>query len=251
MNPTQDKTAEIEYQDLLKKDLPDETFDEEVYTDFFKLCALEKCRAGYILDAGCGAGNFGRRLALKGHQVLGVDISAHMVEKANSFLTRNFKAVKGDLEDKNLFKEDTFDVIFAGQVLHHFPDVNKVIQNCFYWLKRGGFFIAIEPNGSNPINKAGRLIGLMLSRNKKWARYIATPNEVSLSHKRLIKILEKNNFKIQFLKTYSIFFQINLRHIKSVFLKALINLRDCFYWLTWKTMPPAYRGRTMIIRAVK
>lgn len=80
-----------------------------------------------ILDAGCGAGAFGRECATLGHEVIGVDISPRQVEMLNAETIANMTAIVGDLEDINIVPEEYFDVVISGSVLHHFPNLQTVL----------------------------------------------------------------------------------------------------------------------------
>ncbi|MBB2943561.1 2-polyprenyl-3-methyl-5-hydroxy-6-metoxy-1,4-benzoquinol methylase [Actinoplanes lutulentus] len=72
-------------------------------------------RGARILDAGCGTGRVGGRLAASGHDVTGVDLDPELIEEAR----RNHPGVRwqvGDLSELSL--GETFDVVVcAGNVM--------------------------------------------------------------------------------------------------------------------------------------
>ncbi|WP_433824935.1 class I SAM-dependent methyltransferase [Actinoplanes sp. CA-015351] len=72
-------------------------------------------RGARILDAGCGTGRVGGRLAASGHTVTGVDLDPELIEEAR----RNHPGVRwqvGDLSELSL--GETFDVVVcAGNVM--------------------------------------------------------------------------------------------------------------------------------------
>ncbi|BBH70544.1 hypothetical protein ACTI_72290 [Actinoplanes sp. OR16] len=72
-------------------------------------------RGARILDAGCGTGRVGGRLARSGHQVVGVDLDPALIEEAE----RDFPGARwqvGDLSELTL--GETFDVVVCpGNVM--------------------------------------------------------------------------------------------------------------------------------------
>jgi 2-polyprenyl-3-methyl-5-hydroxy-6-metoxy-1,4-benzoquinol methylase len=77
-------------------------------------------RGSRILDAGCGPGRVGGRLAVLGHDVVGVDVDAELIDAAaEDYPTQ--KWIVGDLAELDLHKHgivEGFDVIVsAGNVM--------------------------------------------------------------------------------------------------------------------------------------
>ncbi|MBN2010004.1 class I SAM-dependent methyltransferase [candidate division KSB1 bacterium] len=101
-----------------------------------------------VLDVGCGPGT--KTIAFAGHvkHVLGIDISAKMIEMAEIKLAdHNFSNIEfrhTTLFDETLQKE-SFDVIMIFAVLHALEDQQQVIQRITELLKPGGLFISSTP----------------------------------------------------------------------------------------------------------
>jgi len=200
-----------------------------------------------ILDAGCGEGYWGRAFANSGHQVVGIDLSSKVISRAAEKAVPGQSFLVGNLSEKLPFTHRSFDAIFFGWVLHHFPkggDIDKVIKNVSILLKKGGKLALIEPNGSNPIvslsRKTGRfLVGLYPD--------IATENETMHTVKTYINILKENDFEIQAVES--------CRHVvgrvKKIhnLLDLLFFLRFCLLDLVWKYFPQPHRGNEVIIIA--
>ncbi len=175
-----------------------------------------------VLEAGCGTGAIGKRLLrkFKNLNVVGVDISPNMVRLANDG-TRSYKAINGNLEDEKLFAVGYFDAILCGFILHHFPSCKKIVSNCARWLKKGGYIVIAEPNGSSPVNKLSKAArhGLEGIFGKEWVikKRLATPNETDHTVDTYRKLLEQNGFEIVFLRTEHFGSQkISLRSIGSL-----------------------------------
>lgn len=97
-----------------------------------------------ILDAGCGTGNFTLKLAGRGLEVIGVDISPPMLEKAREKVARIDKELKISFKEMNVleteFPDSYFDGIFSVAVIEFLEDEKKedLIQEMFRVVKPGG-----------------------------------------------------------------------------------------------------------------
>ncbi|MDO6761854.1 class I SAM-dependent methyltransferase [Tamlana sp. 2_MG-2023] len=99
-----------------------------------------------LLDIGCGAGNYSLKMLTKIADLncTLVDLSKPMLDKAMervSAKTNNkVKTIQGDIREVDL-KENSFDIILAGAVLHHLRDDNDwetTFTKLYRLLKPGG-----------------------------------------------------------------------------------------------------------------
>ena len=98
-----------------------------------------------LLDVGCGAGNFTlKMLSKKGDlNCTLVDLSGRMLDKAYervSKITDKVQTIQGDIRTVGI-KENHFDIILAGAVLHHLRDDNDwetTFGKLYRLLKPGG-----------------------------------------------------------------------------------------------------------------
>lgn len=99
-----------------------------------------------LLDIGCGAGNYSLKMLTKIADLncTLVDLSRPMLEKAVervSAKTQNkVEAIQGDIREVAL-KENNYDIILAGAVLHHLrddEDWESTFKKLFRLLKKGG-----------------------------------------------------------------------------------------------------------------
>lgn len=101
-----------------------------------------------ILDVGCGDGLFmdWLREALaerKGVSIWGVDYSKYKLGKAKE---KGHKVKWCDLEKGLPFKDKTFDVIYAAELIEHLYDPDFFLEECYRVLKDKGVVIISTPN---------------------------------------------------------------------------------------------------------
>lgn len=176
----QDKKKELEFFDNFMLEHPDyDLWGKNTYDFILDFAGLKtKDRHLKILDLGCGTGVWSEKLAAVGHTVVGVDISLKMLEAAakKKTPTKDFSLVAGDIESLP-FKKGTFDLCFVGGVLHHFPSVEKALEEAKKAVAPDGRLLMIEPNGSNPIMRLSYLLRLLLDPYIHSSGRHASPNE--------------------------------------------------------------------------
>lgn len=96
-----------------------------------------------ILDCGCGTGNFSIKLAEKGAQVTGVDLSTEMMAVAREKARRrelDINFVEADICNLT-FPDNYFDAVFTMAVFEAIPDSKKAFQKMMRVLKPGKFLL--------------------------------------------------------------------------------------------------------------
>lgn len=102
-----------------------------------------------VLEVGCGTGNFTAVFAESGAEIVAVDISPELIERARMrglpadrvvFLQKRF-------EDCDI--DGPFDAVIGSSILHHL-DVAAALPLILRLLKPGGWFSFAEPNYLNP-----------------------------------------------------------------------------------------------------
>lgn len=197
----QDLKAEITFFDrIINEEINYDTISDEVYEEIFY--KIDPYLKGKLLEAGCGTGAFGKRVIkqVKSLRITGVDINQKMLSSARAKGIYR-KLICTDLEIQKTFGEKSFDCILAPFLVHHFPDMTKLLENFYFWLKPGGFLIIIDPNGSNPILKITYLARQLLSKIFDLSN-LFSPNEKNKSVSEFKNGLR--GFEVVLLKTFLI-----------------------------------------------
>jgi ubiquinone/menaquinone biosynthesis C-methylase UbiE len=113
--------------------------------DYLRLPAGAK-----FLDAGCGIGDHTARIARRGYECVGLDISPTILEKAAERmralgLSSRVRFTCQALEDMSLSGE-FFDVVHCRGVLMHIPDWRTALKNLCAVLRPGGHIVILEDN---------------------------------------------------------------------------------------------------------
>ena len=105
--------------------------------------------------------------------------------------------VRYDINKGLPLKEDSVDIIIAGEIIEHIYNPIKFVRECNRVLKKGGFFIISTPNICSLKNRFKVFMGQL-------PEYCAEPSEeesferhiIDFNFPKLIKILKENGFRI-------------------------------------------------------
>ncbi len=99
-----------------------------------------------ILDLGCGTGQLSAQIAAIGAEVVGVDLSAEMIEAAREqFPSLSFTV--GDARDFSF--TESFDAVFSNAALHWIKPPEEALACIAACLGQGGRFVAELGGGRN------------------------------------------------------------------------------------------------------
>jgi 2-polyprenyl-6-hydroxyphenyl methylase / 3-demethylubiquinone-9 3-methyltransferase len=93
-----------------------------------------------VLDVGCGGGLLTNRLAEKGFDVAGIDLSESSLEAAKKYdVSKKVNYVLASAYQLP-FPDHEFDVVCAMDILEHVEEPQQLIMEASRVLKKGGFF---------------------------------------------------------------------------------------------------------------
>ena len=103
---------------------------------------LEEAPPGRALDAACGTGRHARRLAELGHDVVGIDLSPEMVERARA-LVPSARFESGDIAMLTL-EDESVSLTVCGLALDHVPDLVPPMRELARVTTRGGRIVVSD-----------------------------------------------------------------------------------------------------------
>jgi 2-polyprenyl-3-methyl-5-hydroxy-6-metoxy-1,4-benzoquinol methylase len=192
--------------------------------------ALGDLRGKRLLDLGCGLGEAGVYFAVKGADVTATDISPGMLEAAQQLAAKHGVKIRTHVsasEDLGLDPAQPFDIIYAGNLLHH-VDIAVTLDHVLALLKPGGTFVSWDPVAYNPVINVYRAI----------ASKVRTPDEhpLTLGDIRLIRSrFAETRVEWFWLTTLVIFISMAVLQFrnpnKERFWKKVIDEADRWAWL--------------------
>jgi len=97
---------------------------------------LDALTPGRALDAACGTGRHARHLADLGHEVVGIDLTPEMLERAAASVPEA-RFARADLREIPAPDSD-FDVVVCGLALAHLPDLAGAVTELARVVRPGG-----------------------------------------------------------------------------------------------------------------
>lgn len=158
--------------------------------DYFEACTAPENRfivqhlgdisGKYLLDLGCGAGENSVYFAKRGARCVAADYSPGMVEVALKLAVANGVQVEGCTVNAMAiaFPDDTFDVVYASNLLHHIPDPVLAIREIHRVLKPGGKLCFWDPLRHNPVINVYRRMAIQVRTEDETPLDIGIVNTV-------------------------------------------------------------------------
>jgi SAM-dependent methyltransferase len=99
-----------------------------------------------VLDLGTSIGTYAFEFASRGYKTTGIDLSEDAINIARQIAklyNKDITYIVRDVSERSNFKSEEFDIIYAGDIIEHLLNdiLLKTIENCYFWLKPGGFFV--------------------------------------------------------------------------------------------------------------
>jgi SAM-dependent methyltransferase len=134
-----------------------------------------------ILDVGCGTGHHVATMSEQNLNVLGIDISPSMIQKAKqNYPQYNFRV--GNALNTTEFNHQTFTHILCLYfTIYYFPDKRIFFDNCMDWLMPGGYLVIhlVDREKFDPILPPGN--PLYIVSPQKYAKERITTTKVTFN----------------------------------------------------------------------
>lgn len=147
-----------------------------------------------VLDLGCLDGFITELIIKNNNKCTGVEISTNAIEQCKQ---KNIEILDLDLNQdwaKSINKK--YDVVFAGELIEHIFDTDKLLQNIKQILKPDGYIVLTTPN----VVSFGRRL-LMLFEINPLLEFTARPYDAGhiryFTYKSLAGLLNENRFIIK------------------------------------------------------
>lgn len=120
------------------------------FVETLKLIKTHQPNAKTILDIGCGNGISTINFALQGYHVTAVepDLSATVGAGAIKILKKDYNLknviIHEDFAEHIKFPDDTFDVVYMRQAMHHANDLDRFLKESIRVLKPKGLLLTIR-----------------------------------------------------------------------------------------------------------
>jgi len=123
---------------------------QKLLDDVLAAVEMNTIKGGRVLDSGCGTGNFSVGLGLRGYEVVGIDISHAMLERARLKKKKagleNVEFKEWDIE-KGLapYPDANFDCVISVHALYTLREPEAAVREYLRVLKPSGHLIMAEP----------------------------------------------------------------------------------------------------------
>ena len=149
-------------------------------------------KTGTILDIGCGRGLFLDVMRRGGWHTIGTEFNKETASYA--IKTYGLKVLSGDIIQHKLLPE-SLDAININQVLEHLKNPDKIIEESFRLLRKGGVLIISVPDLRSPQFAIGK---------ENWFLLDLPFHLFHFTEEGLSELLRKNQFKVKHIKRFSL-----------------------------------------------
>jgi 2-polyprenyl-3-methyl-5-hydroxy-6-metoxy-1,4-benzoquinol methylase len=141
-----------------------------------------------VLELGCGTGLFTEMFAQPEVELVAVDISPDLIDRARArgLPTDQVQFILSRFEDCNLV--GPFDAVVGSSALHHL-EVGRAVTKVHALLKQGGIMCFAEPNFLNPAVFLERKLRFL-----PWFSYVS-PDETAFLRWQLCRLLLRAGFQ--------------------------------------------------------
>ena len=158
--------------------------------------SLLKMPRGKVLDIGCGTGVLTNEIAKLSNEVIGIDLSKPMVDKA----IESYPEITFMVMDACAIEwENYFDIVFSNAVLHFIKTQDSLLKNIHKALKHNGVFVCEFGASGNLSNLLDAVSQACTGRGRPYSLRFYYPTEEEFR-----ELLIKHGFTVEFITTYDL-----------------------------------------------
>ena len=149
-----------------------------------------------VLDIGCGTGVLANEISKFSNEVIGIDSSAEMIEKAKtSFPRLNFIL----MDACSLTWNEYFNVVFSNAVFHFIRTQDMLLKNIHKVLLKNGSLVCEFGARGNILNLLNAMTNACNKRGKLFTSRFFYPSDEEYKI-----LLEKNGFSVDLITIYDL-----------------------------------------------
>lgn len=180
----------------------DERYEPVWHDRIEKISKLLEGKRGKLLDIGCGDGSVTQKIVSRSYLIpYGVELVPRNVLKARN---RGIKAKKCNLLQEKIPFREKFDVVFAGEILEHLIETEKLVRKMKALTKSNGTIIISIPNTAAWYNRFLLFFGFLPfwiesgSEKSFGTLYGKVNGHVrAFTKKSLVEILEYSGLRVE------------------------------------------------------
>ena len=153
--------------------------------------------SGRILEIGGGIGNISNFLLEDGHELVVTDFQNEYCEIIKNRFRENqnlkevllMDIVDPDFDEKYAYLMESFDTVFALNVVEHISDDKKALANCKKLLKKEGKLIILVPAFQPLFNHFDTALGHFRRYTSKSLNKVFEANNFSIIHRQYFNLI--------------------------------------------------------------
>jgi len=157
---------------------------------------LRKFSCNKVLDIGCGTGVLTKEIAAFSHEIIGIDASQEMIEKAKAI----YPELKLIVMDARFLQwENYFDAVFSNAVFHFIKEQDILLDNIYKTLLPNGLLVCEFGASGNIARLLNAVEYACARRGKPYSLRFYYPSE-----KEYKLLLENHGFFVESIITYNL-----------------------------------------------
>lgn len=211
-----------------------------------------------LLDIATGGGHTANLFAPHVKHVTALDLTQPMLQEAEKFIKGNYhknvEFVQGDAEQLP-FSDQTFDIVTCRIAPHHFPNIEKFIDEAYRVLKNEGYFLLddnVTPESDeqdqfyNTVEKLRDYSHFRAWKKTEWLKMLELQGFLVEELYRFEKTFEFDSWcnRMQLSKT-------NKDEITNLMLNSSQEIKKRFHIITIDQSILSFKGEAIIIKARK